>query len=100
MLLDSVSKASLNFTLLVERFIWELLLAVRVHSSNHYGHPHLPFSVASILKLSQESSYNLGPDASVEAVISAEVSRRTWWVIFSKSIYLYFQFRNLSKYLQ
>ncbi|KAJ3907596.1 fungal-specific transcription factor domain-containing protein [Lentinula edodes] len=38
--------------------------------------------MASILKLSQESSYNLGPDASVEAVISAEVSRRTWWVIF------------------
>ncbi|KIK68365.1 hypothetical protein GYMLUDRAFT_35765 [Collybiopsis luxurians FD-317 M1] len=38
--------------------------------------------MASILKLSQESSYNLSPDASVEAVIKAEVSRRTWWVIF------------------
>ncbi|KAJ4490030.1 fungal-specific transcription factor domain-containing protein [Lentinula aciculospora] len=38
--------------------------------------------MASILKLSQESSYDLGPDASVEAIISAEVSRRTWWVIF------------------
>lgn len=41
--------------------------------------------MASILKLSQESSYNLTPDAPVEAVIGAEVSRRTWWVIFSKS---------------
>ncbi|KAJ3722721.1 fungal-specific transcription factor domain-containing protein [Lentinula guzmanii] len=38
--------------------------------------------MASILKLSQESSYNLGLDASVEAIISAEVSRRTWWMIF------------------
>ncbi|KAJ3774721.1 fungal-specific transcription factor domain-containing protein [Lentinula raphanica] len=38
--------------------------------------------MASILKLSQESSYNLTPDASVESVISAEVSRRTWWMIF------------------
>ncbi|KAF9078602.1 fungal-specific transcription factor domain-containing protein [Rhodocollybia butyracea] len=38
--------------------------------------------MASILKLSQESSYNLSPDANVEVVISAEVSRRTWWVIF------------------
>ncbi|KAK1229894.1 hypothetical protein PQX77_006993 [Marasmius sp. AFHP31] len=38
--------------------------------------------MVSILKLSQEDSYNLPPQARVEDVIEAEVSRRTWWVIF------------------
>ncbi|KAL0569204.1 hypothetical protein V5O48_012769 [Marasmius crinis-equi] len=38
--------------------------------------------MVSILKLSQEESYNLPPQARVEEVIEAEVSRRTWWVIF------------------
>ncbi|KAF5361492.1 hypothetical protein D9758_006203 [Tetrapyrgos nigripes] len=36
----------------------------------------------SILKLSQEETYSLPIDASVEDVINAEVARRTWWVIF------------------
>lgn len=40
--------------------------------------------MASVLRLSQEESFGLRPDAPVEQIISAEVSRRTWWVIFSK----------------
>ncbi|KAG7095821.1 hypothetical protein E1B28_006518 [Marasmius oreades] len=38
--------------------------------------------MASILKLPEEENYNLRPQARVEDVIEAEVSRRTWWVIF------------------
>ncbi|KAK0469055.1 fungal-specific transcription factor domain-containing protein [Desarmillaria tabescens] len=38
--------------------------------------------MASVLRLSQEESFDLGPDATVEQIINAEVSRRTWWVIF------------------
>ncbi|KAK7058306.1 hypothetical protein VNI00_001937 [Paramarasmius palmivorus] len=38
--------------------------------------------MVSILKLSQEESYDLPAQPRVEDVISAEVSRRTWWVIF------------------
>ncbi|KAF9255995.1 hypothetical protein L218DRAFT_882823 [Marasmius fiardii PR-910] len=42
--------------------------------------------MVSILKLSQEESYNLPLQPRVEQVIEAEVSRRTWWVIFSESL--------------
>ncbi|ESK98486.1 n-carbamoylsarcosine amidase [Moniliophthora roreri MCA 2997] len=38
--------------------------------------------MVSILKISQEESYNLPAQPQVEDVIRAEVSRRTWWVIF------------------
>jgi hypothetical protein len=47
-------------------------------------HPNIHVSVASILRLHREETYDLPKNASADKYVDAEVARRTFWVIECK----------------